>query len=137
MLITLRQNKRAFVEKLDFVTSGRPLRRRRQPRERMGFPAKGPTAVITDLGILTPDPVTKELTLTSVHPGVTVEKVVEATGWPLKVAPQSGHHARRRPKLELRVLRDLNERTARAHAGQAVTTSDDMFLRLRHAARPA
>jgi len=29
---------------------------------------------------MTPDPVTKELTLTSVHPGVTVEQVVAATG---------------------------------------------------------
>ena len=44
--------------------------------------------MITDLGILTPDPVTKELTLTSVHPGMTVEQVVAATGWPLKVAPK-------------------------------------------------
>ena len=59
-------------------------------RERLRFPGKGPMAVITDLGILTPDPVTKELTLTSVHPGVTVEKVVAATGWTLKVA----RHAR-------------------------------------------
>ena len=58
-------------------------------RERMlNLPGKGPTAVITDLGVMTPDPVTKELTLTSVHPGITVEQVVAATGWPLKVAPK-------------------------------------------------
>ena len=42
VLITLRQNKRAFVKKLDFLTSGRPFRRRRQPRKRMGCPGKGP-----------------------------------------------------------------------------------------------
>ena len=41
--------------------------------------------MITDLGILTPDPVSRELTLTSVHPGIAVEQVVAATGWPLKV----------------------------------------------------
>ena len=55
VLITLRQNKRAFVEKLDFVTSGGHFDRWRQPRED-GSPGKGPTAVITDLGIMTPDP---------------------------------------------------------------------------------
>jgi glutaconate CoA-transferase subunit B len=58
------------------------------------------------------------LTLTSLHPGVTVEKVIESTGWALKVAPKL---ATTEPPTdtELRVLRDLNERTARAHAGQA------------------
>jgi glutaconate CoA-transferase subunit B len=84
----------------------------------MRLPGKGPTAVITDLGILTPDPVTRELTLTSLHPGVTAEKVVASTGWPLQVAPQL--HATEPPtETELTVLRDLYERTARAHAGSA------------------
>jgi glutaconate CoA-transferase subunit B len=74
--------------------------------------------VITDLGILTPGPVTKELTLTSLHPGITVEQVVAATGWPLQVAPKLDITAAP-TAAELKVLRDLNERTARAHAGQA------------------
>jgi glutaconate CoA-transferase subunit B len=79
---------------------------------------KGPTAVITDLGILTPDPVSKELVLTSIHPGVTVDSVVKATGWPLKVA---ANPAVTPPptEQELSVLRDLQQRTAKAHAGQA------------------
>jgi glutaconate CoA-transferase subunit B len=84
----------------------------------MRFPGKGPTGVITDFGILTPDSVTKELVLTSVHPGVTVQSVIEATGWALKVEPE----VRTTPpptETELSVLRDLQERTARAHAGQA------------------
>ena len=86
-------------------------------RARLRFPGTGPTAVITDLGIMTPDPVTKELTLTSVHPGVTVESVVAATGWKLKVASE----VRTTPKpteSELSVLRDLQARTAKAHASQ-------------------
>src|SRR6266436_5154506 len=87
VLITLRQTRRAFVEKLDFVTSTGHLDGGNS-REQFHFPGKGPTAVITDVGILTPDPVTKELTLTSIHPGVPLEKVTEATGWPLKVAPE-------------------------------------------------
>jgi len=116
VLITLRHNKRAFVKKLDFVTSGGHMEGG-DSREKMRLPGKGPNAVITDLGILTPDPVTRELTLTSLHPGVVVEKVVESTGWPLKVAPQI-ETTEAPTDTELRVLRDLNARTARAHAGE-------------------
>lgn len=117
VLITLRQNKRAFIDKLDFVTSSGHMTGG-DSRDKLKLPGKGPTAVITDLGILTPDPVTKELVLTSIHPGVTVEKVVEATGWPLKVAPQLATTAPPTAQ-ELSVLRDLHARTAKAHAGQA------------------
>src|SRR6266853_5448926 len=116
VLITLRHTTKAFVEKLDFRTPGGHMEGG-DSRQKMRFPGKGPVAVITDLGILTPDPVTKELVLTSVHPGVTVEQVIAATGWPLKVA--SAVSATPLPaETELRVLRDLNERTAKAHAGQ-------------------
>lgn len=117
VLITLRHNARAFVSKLDFVTTmghgdgG-------DSRQKLGLPGKGPTAVISDLGILVPDPTTKELVLQSVHPGVTVEQVVAATGWPLKVAEQV-YTTPAPTETELSVLRDLNARTALAHAGQA------------------
>jgi glutaconate CoA-transferase subunit B len=117
VLITLRQNRRAFVERLDFVTSAGHLDGGRS-REDLRFPGKGPSAVITDLGILTPDPETKELTLTSVHPGVTVEKVVAETGWPLRIAADV-RTTEPPTAQELSVLRDLQERTARAHAGNA------------------
>ena len=116
ILITLRHNKRAMVQKLDFRTSGGHMEGG-ESRERMRFPGKGPTAVITDLGILTPDPATKELTLTSVHPGVTVDAVVAATGWKLKVAGEVSTTPEP-TETELNVLRDLQARTARAHAGQ-------------------
>src|SRR6185312_16862574 len=115
VLITLRHNKRAFVEKLDFLTSGGYFEGG-DSRAKLNLPGRGPTAVITDLGILTPDPETKELTLTNVHPGITVDQVVAETGWALKVAPNVETTAPPTEK-ELAVLRDLNERTARAHAG--------------------
>ena len=85
VVITIRQNLRTFVDRLDFVTSvghgdgG-------DHRERLGLRGKGPTAVITDLGILRPDEQTKELTLVSVHPGIEVDEARAATGWPLRVA---------------------------------------------------
>jgi len=116
VLITLRHNKRAFVTKLDFLTSSGHMDGG-DSRDRMKLPGKGPTAVITDLGILTPDAATRELTLTSVHPGVTAEKAVLNTGWPLKVAAKVETTAPP-TETELRVLRDLNERTRKAHAGE-------------------
>jgi acyl CoA:acetate/3-ketoacid CoA transferase beta subunit len=46
--------------------------------------------VITDLGVLRPDPAAYELVLTEVHPGVTVEDARAATGWELRVADPVG-----------------------------------------------
>jgi glutaconate CoA-transferase subunit B len=56
--------------------------------------------------------------LTSIHPGVAVERAIESTGWPLKVSPKLANTEPPSAE-ELLVLRELNERTARAHAGQA------------------
>ena len=59
---------RTFVERLDFRTTvgfgDGP-----GDRERLGFRGRGPTAVVTDLGVLEPDARTRELTLTQIHPG--------------------------------------------------------------------
>jgi glutaconate CoA-transferase subunit B len=110
VLITLRQNKRTFVEKLDFVTSMGHAEGG-DSRQKLNLPGKGPTAVITDLGILTPDPTTRELTLTSLHPGVEVSQAIEATGWPLKVAAPLESTPPPSP-LELEVLRGFHQRTA-------------------------
>jgi glutaconate CoA-transferase, subunit B len=112
VLITLRHGKRSFVEKLDFMTSGGHFRGGAS-RQSMGLPGKGPTAVITDLGILTPDPETKELTLTSVHPGVSIQQAVDATGWPLKVALEIETTAPP-TATELGVLRNLHAGSARS-----------------------
>ena len=99
--------------KLDFVTSvghadGGDARRK------LGFPGKGPTAVITDLCIMRPDPETRELTVTEMHPGVTREQIAAATGWPIRFAESIGET---QPPTadELAALRALLERTRRAH----------------------
>lgn len=85
VLIVMRQSRRAFVERVDFVTSF-GFGRGPGERERLGLRGRGPAKVITDLGILEPDPVSCELTLTAVHPGTTVDDVRSATGWQLRVA---------------------------------------------------
>ena len=63
--------------------------------------------MISDLGIFEMDPVTAELKLTSCHAGATVERVREATAWPLKTAALVGETPLPTP-LELSVLRGLN-----------------------------
>ena len=99
---------RTFVERLDFVTSvgfgDGP-----GARERLGFRGQGPTTMITDLGVLEPDPETKELTLTQLHPGVDADQVREETGWPLAVAAEP---RRTEPPTdeELGALRELTSR---------------------------
>ena len=85
MIVIVRQSPRAFVETVDFVTSV-GFGSGRGERERLGLPGRGPVKVITDLGILEPDPETCELTLTHIHDGIEVERAREATGWPLAVA---------------------------------------------------
>jgi glutaconate CoA-transferase subunit B len=42
--------------------------------------------VITTLGILRFDQDSHEMVLSSVHPGVTADTVLENTGWPLQVS---------------------------------------------------
>ena len=84
-LILLRQNPKTFVETLDFVTTVGMVRGGGSRRE-LDLPGRGPEAVITDLGILEPDAESGELVLTHLHPGVSAETAVAATGWPLRVA---------------------------------------------------
>ncbi len=117
VMVVLRQTPRAFVEELSFVTSV-GHRHGGDSRKELGYSGAGPTVIITDLGILRPDPETREFTLVSLHPGATVEQAKEATGWDLKVAqyldttgPPTGE--------ELEILRDLRARTeaARRRAG--------------------
>lgn len=85
VLIVLRHSPRNLVARLDFVTS---VGHGSGPgdRRRLGLRGRGPTSVITDLGVLRPDPATAELVLTALHPGATVEQAQAATGWELKIA---------------------------------------------------
>lgn len=105
VIVTLRHSPRAFVERVDFITSlghgdgG-------DHRERLGLRGRGPTAVITDLGILRPKSITHELELVSIHPGVTVDQIADATGWDLLVADQVAETTAPTAE-ELTVLREL------------------------------
>jgi len=86
VIVLIRQSRRTFVETLDFRSTvgygDGP-----DDRARLGLTGRGPSLVITDLGLLRPDPDTRELTMVSLHPGVTFEDARAATPWELKVAP--------------------------------------------------
>jgi glutaconate CoA-transferase subunit B len=110
VIVVVRQSRRNFVERVDFVTSVGYLDGG-DARRRLGLPGAGPEVVITDLGVLSPDPESKELVLTRLHPGVEVDQVREATGWDLRVADR----LRTSPPptvAELTALRALTGRAA-------------------------
>ncbi len=111
VIVAVQQNRRTFVDRVDFVTSvgygSGP-----GERERLGYTGGGPKTVITQLGVLEPDPDTCELTLTHLHPGVTVEQAQEATGWDLAVAANL-RHTRAPAAAELAELRRLTVSDAR------------------------
>jgi glutaconate CoA-transferase subunit B len=67
--------------------------------------------VVTDLGILEPDPETRELVLTHLHPGVSVDDARAATGWDLVTAPKIARTPEPTP-LELRTIRELEQTKA-------------------------
>ncbi len=113
VLIILRQTPKAFVKLLDFTTSvghgeGGDY------RKKIGLVGKGPVAVISDLGILEPDGASKELTLTSLHPGVTIDEIRSMTGWDLKIS-ENMQMTPAPTGDELAILRELELRTASAH----------------------
>ena len=102
-VIVMKHEKRRFVEKVNYMTSP-GFGEGRGWRERNGLRGGGPCAVITTKGILRFDSETKEMILNSIHPGVTVENVVENTGWNLKYATRI---ERTKPpaRSELRIIR--------------------------------
>jgi glutaconate CoA-transferase, subunit B len=103
VVVIVRQSRRTFVEKVDFITSvgygDGP-----GARERLGLRGKGPQKIITDLGVLTPDPRTCEFTVTAIFPGVTEATIRDRTGWDVAIAAP--------PELEIVTLPTAAELTA-------------------------
>jgi glutaconate CoA-transferase subunit B len=104
-VVISRLDRRAFPETVDFITSpGHRIKGR--TRRELGMPGAGPTKVVTDKAILEVNPLTGELTLAALYPGVEVAQVAAGIGWALRsrdrlseIAPPS--------ERELRLLRDV------------------------------
>jgi glutaconate CoA-transferase, subunit B len=104
-VVISRLSRRAFPDSVDFLTSpGHRMRGR--TRADLGMPGAGPVRVVTDKGILEPDPETGELVLAALYPTTTVDEVRAGVGWPLRC-----HETLREVEPpgdeDLRLLRDV------------------------------
>jgi glutaconate CoA-transferase, subunit B len=101
----MRHDKRRFIEKVDFVTTpgylGGP-----GEREKAGLArGSGPYRVVTNLAVLGYDPECLRMMLLATQPNVTVQEVIENTGFELLIAPQIEKNPP--PSAdELRILRE-------------------------------
>ena len=71
---------------------------------------------MTDLAIWEPHPESRELRVTSLHPGVTREQMSQSVGWEILYADTVAETTPPTTE-ELQVLRDLHRRTEEAHKG--------------------
>jgi glutaconate CoA-transferase, subunit B len=85
VIVVIRQSQRTFVERVDFVTSV-GFGDGTGSRQRLGLAGAGPSRIITDLGVLQPDPETSEFVLTGIYPGGSVKEIKDRTGWDLRVS---------------------------------------------------
>ena len=108
-VVISRLDRRAFPEKVDFVTSpGHRINGR--SRRQLGMPGAGPTTVVTDKGVLQVEPSSGELMLAALYPGVETADIAANVGWTLRshtrvrqLAPPSA--------AELRLLREVLDPT--------------------------
>jgi len=101
----MRHDRRRFVEKVDFITTPGYLTGP-GAREAAGLPpGTGPYRVVTTLAVLGYDEDTKRMKLLATQPGVSVEEVLENTGFEL-LLPERIEQSQPPTEEELRILRD-------------------------------
>jgi glutaconate CoA-transferase subunit B len=85
----MNHEKRRFTRKVRFITSpgfgagGRW-------REKNHLSGGGPSKIISSLGTFSFDQDSREMMLSSCHPGVTIAQIKRETGWRLKIAADAG-----------------------------------------------
>ena len=85
VFIIMRLKRRAFVQRLDFLTSPGHLGGARQ-RTALALPGRGPQRIVTDKCVFLFEE-TGEVMLSSLHPGVELAEVRAEVGWELRVDP--------------------------------------------------
>jgi glutaconate CoA-transferase subunit B len=116
-LIITRASKRALPEQVDFITSP-GQRAKGKSRRELGMPGAGPVKIITDLGVLEANADTGEMELTALYPGITVDAMRAAVGWPLAVRASVAAVAPPAAR-ELALLRDVLDPKKRYLSGAA------------------
>jgi glutaconate CoA-transferase, subunit B len=103
-IITFMQHeKRRFVEKLDYLTSV-GWYKGGDSRRTLGLQRGGALAVVTNLGVMRFDEITKEMYLAEHYPGISIDRILENTGFAID-ASQAVESAPP-TKEELRILRE-------------------------------
>lgn len=106
-IIIMRQEKRRFMKKVDFITTPGYLTGP-GAREKAGLPAgTGPYRVITQLGLYGFDESTKRLKLLAVHPGVAIEQIQENSEFEILI-PESVETTQPPTEEQLRILREID-----------------------------
>jgi glutaconate CoA-transferase subunit B len=107
VFVIMRQSKRSFVDRIDFRTSPGNLggaEAAARIRREEGWLGRGPSVVVTDLGIYHFDD-SGEMRLDSIHPGATLDQVRDTIGWDPKVAEALATTPAPTPE-ELRLIRE-------------------------------
>jgi glutaconate CoA-transferase subunit B len=106
VIVVMLHEKRRFVPRVDFVTSPGFLTGGNSRRQ-AGLQFGGVAAVITNLAMLGFDPIERTLRIDALHPGVSIDDVQAATGFPVPPAADLGH-TNPPNDTELTVLRSLD-----------------------------
>ncbi|AHF77278.1 Putative 3-oxoacid CoA-transferase, beta subunit [Sodalis praecaptivus] len=96
---------RAFVPKVDFITSVGYLDGG-DSRAKLGLPGPGPALCITDKAIFDFEPQSKRMRLRSLHPGETVDSVLQAMSFVPVIADQTPPTAAPTQE-EVRLIREV------------------------------
>jgi glutaconate CoA-transferase subunit B len=86
-IIIMNHERRRFTPKVKYITSP-GYGEGGDWRERNGLSGGGPSRLISSMGIFSFEPQTREMILTSTHPGVSVDQIKRETGWPLRIGPE-------------------------------------------------
>ena len=104
-LIIMNHNRKRFVEKVDYITTPGYLDGP-GAREKAGLPpGTGPHLVFSELGVFDFEESSKRMRVKSLLPGVTLEKVIEETGFDL-IIPDRVETEQEPTPFELKVLRE-------------------------------
>lgn len=106
-IIMVTHEPKRFAEKVSYISSPGYLEGG-DARARFGFVGGGPAAIVTTLGILRPDPVSKEFRLDQWFAFSSIDEIKANTGWDLKVSPEA-HMAPEPSPTELSALRLVDE----------------------------
>jgi len=106
MIVTMRHERRRFVENVDFITSPGWLSGG-ETRADGGLPSGGTYRVVTDLAVLGFDQKSRRMKAVALNPGVTRQQVQDHTGFPLLFDDETGV-TQPPTDHELAILRELD-----------------------------